>query len=236
MIVGANLTAHHEHRIHDHPKGTLRAEGAAGVSLDRRDLIAGGSQPGTRSGTEWAVALFAYEEFSRGPVRLQVGGRYDYRQVTPTSFDSIVVRTRERRVTKPVEARTFGAVSGSLTLLWDIQDEWTLGTSVARSFRTPAIEELYSDGPHLADFSFDIGNPELDEEVGLGFDLFLRGQRPDLSVELAAFFNRVSNYILYLQTGEFIPVFREGVPPRETPVFEARGEDAHFLGAEGRIQ
>jgi iron complex outermembrane recepter protein len=234
--IGANLTAHHEHQLHDHPEESLRAEGAVGISVYHRDLTAGGTQPGTRSGTEWAAALFGYEEFSRGPVRLQVGGRYDRRSVTPASLDSIVVRTRERRVTKPVEARTFGALSGSVALLWDLREEWTLGASVARSFRTPAIEELYSDGPHLADFSFDIGSPDLDEEVGLGFDLFLRGQRPDLNVELAAFFNQVSNYIVYLQTGELIPVFREGVPPRETPVFEARGEDSQFLGAEGRIQ
>ena len=49
-----------------------------------------------------------------------------------------------------------------------------LGASIARSFRTPAIEELYSNGPHLASHSYEIGNPDLEAETGLGFDLFVR--------------------------------------------------------------
>ncbi len=234
--MGANLTAHHEHRLHDHPDGTLRAEGAVGFSFDRRELGAGGAQPGARSGVEWAAAVFAYEEFSRGPLRVQLGGRYDHRHVFPTSTDSIVVRTEARRVAKPVTARTFHALSGSLAVLRDLGEEWTVGVGVARAFRTPTLEELYSGGPHLADFSYDIGSPDIDPETGLGMDLFVRGHRPDLAMEVAVFVNRVSGYIGYRPTGETIRVFREGVPPRETPVFEARAEDALFAGAEGRVQ
>ena len=231
-----NLTVHHDHTLHDHPGEEVRAEGALGVSFQGRDLEAGGSSPGTRSGSEWALAAFGFEEFQWGALRFQAGLRYDHRQITPARTDSLVVRTQERRISKPVTDRSFGALSGSVATLWDFAPDWTLGASLARSFRNPAIEELYSDGPHLADFSFDIGSPDLESEVGLGADLFLRADRPDLSVELAAFVNRVRDYIFYMQTGETVRVFREGVPPRVTPVFEAMGEDADFMGVEGRVQ
>ena len=31
-----------------------------------------------------------------------------------------------------------------------------------KTFRAPGIEELFSDGPHLAVFSYEIGNVELE--------------------------------------------------------------------------
>ncbi len=231
-----NLMADHDHTGHDHPTGIVRAEGALGVSFQGRDLWAGGANPGTRSGHEWSLAAFGYEEFAWEVFRLQLGARYDFRRVAPADLSDLVIRTTERRIEKPVSERTFHSFSGSVATLRDFGDGWTVGASLARSFRTPSIEEMFSEGPHLADFSFDIGSPDLDPEIGVGVDLFLRGNRPGLSVEVATYLNRVSNYIFYLQTGETVRVIREGARPRVTPVYEAQGTDARFVGAEGRVQ
>jgi iron complex outermembrane recepter protein len=46
----------------------------------------------------------------------------------------------------------------------------------------------------------------------------------------------VAGYIYYAQTGETVRVIRDGDAPRTTPVYEARGDDALFVGAEGRVQ
>lgn len=233
---GANLVAHHEHALHEHHQRDLRLEGALGVSTRGRALRTSGSSPGSRSADEQTTSAFAYEELGRGALRFQLGARYDYSIIEPLSTAPIRVRTTGRRIEKPVSSRTFGAFSGSFATLYDLTEEWTLGASVARSFRNPSIEELYSDGPHLADFSFDIGSPDLDSEYGLGVDVFLRADRPTLNLEVAGYANRVDNYIYYRPTGETILVDREGDLGRETPVYEARGDDALFLGGEGRVQ
>ena len=231
-----NLLADHDHTGHDHPTGILRAEGAIGFSFQGRDLWSGGTNPGTRSGTDWGAAIFGYEEFEWTRFRLQLGARYDYRRVTPGDFSDLDIRTQQRRILKPVSERTFHSLSGSIAGLWSFSSEWTGGASVARSFRYPSIEEMFSEGPHVADFSFDIGTPDLDPEVGIGLDLFVRGDRPGLSTEFAAYLNWMDDYIFYLQTGETVRVIREGARPRVTPVYEAQGTDALFVGAEGRIQ
>lgn len=228
---GVNLVAHHEH-----DQQGLRLEGAVGASAQHRALRTSGASPGSRSADEQTASAFAYEEFGWAALRLQVGARYDARHVAPLRTASITLRTAGRRIEKPVSARTFGAFSGSIAMLYDLDAEWTLGASFARSFRNPSIEELYSDGPHLADFSFDIGSPDLDSEYGHGFDVFLRVNRPRLSLELAGYLNRVDNYIYYRPTGETVLVDREGDFGRVTPVYEARGDDADFLGGEGRVQ
>ena len=36
------------------------------------------------------------------------------------------------------------------------------GTTIMKTFRAPGIEELFSDGPHLAAYSYEIGNVELE--------------------------------------------------------------------------
>ena len=91
------------------------------------------------------------------------------------------------------------------------------------------------DGPHLADFSFDIGSPNLPVEVGRGVDLYLLADLKNLGLEVTGFVNFVDNYVIYMPTLETIRVFREGVRPRDTPVFEALAVDALFVGAEAGV-
>jgi iron complex outermembrane recepter protein len=221
LFGSASLLAQHEHEL-----DALRAEGAVGLWTFTRDNRALGAFTGSRSARAHSLAGFAFEELGVGAWRFQLGGRYDWTRVTPLSTTPI--RIGEREV--PVRERDFGAFSGSVAALYELRPGWTLGASVARAFRTPTVEELYSDGPHLGDFSYDIGNPELEPEIGLGGDLFLRASLPRLQVEASLFHNSIRNFIHHRPTGEIDPRFHR------FPVFEARGEDARFLGAEGGAQ
>jgi iron complex outermembrane recepter protein len=218
---GAELSLRHEHIDHLFLRG-----GAVGLEYRGTDLRTSGSSPGTRSATEGNVAVFGYEELGVDRFRIQAGIRYDWTRISPYFDSPIVVGDR----VIPVRERTFGSFSGSLAALVDVASGWTAGASIARAFRRPAIQELFSDGPHLADFSFDIGNPDLDPEIGHGVDVFLRGSLPRLELEASVFGNRIGNYIYYQYTGEIDPRFRR------YPVFQAFGDDALFVGAEGRAQ
>lgn len=211
--------------------------GALGAAFQGRLLEASGSQPGTRSGVERDFGLFIFEELrlSESPFRFQVGARYDARFVTTPDLSDIRLRTEERRVVKSVEPRSFHSVSGSLSTILDISENWLVGANLSRAVRSPTIEELYSDGPHLADFSFDIGSPDLSPEVGHGIDIFLRTDHARLETEIAIYANRIDDYIYYNPTGDTYWVFRENSEPRITPVFEAQSDNALFLGAEGRL-
>jgi iron complex outermembrane recepter protein len=218
---GVELRMRHEHIDHLFLRG-----GAVGLEYRGSDLRTSGSAPGTRSATEGNVAVFGYEELGTDRLRLQAGLRFDWTRISPYFDDPIQVG--ERAI--PVRDRDFASFSGSLAALLDVAPGWTAGASIARAFRRPAIEELFSDGPHLADFSYDIGNPELDPEVGHGVDLFVRGSLPRVQLDGSIFANRISNYIYYQYTGELDPRFRR------YPVFQAFGDDALFVGAEGRVQ
>lgn len=240
-VLGAQfdqLSSDHRFTIRHEPRpvGHGSLSGAFGTAYQLRQLDARGASPGTRSGIEHDLGLFGFEDYRIGVLSLQIGARYDFRHVTPEDQSDINLRTEERRIVKSVSPRQFHSLSGSLSALYAFHENWTLGANLSRAVRNPTIEELYSDGPHLADFSFDIGSPDLPSEIGHGLDLFLRGETDRLEIEVAIYANQISNYIHYNPTGDTYWVFRENTAPRITPVFEAQSDHARFFGAEGRIQ
>lgn len=213
LSASANLVARHD------ALGPL-ASGAIGIQTNWSDFAAGGSIE-TPPANEYAVAAFFLEEFDLSPVTLQFGARYDWRRVVPGEVDhhSDIGEIRER---------TFGAWSASLGALYDLGDGIALGASVGRAFRTPNASELYSEGPHLATYSFEVGNPELDAETGLGVDLFARMNRDRFKGEIAVFRNAIENYIYPRNTG--------AVSRTDLPVYQYVGEDVVLAGVEGSAE
>jgi iron complex outermembrane recepter protein len=211
---------------HEHTPAFLRTEGAVGVFVSYKDLLTGGAFPGVRDSRELNLAAFFHEEFEVGRYRLQLGARYDGHRVEPVDLSPI--DTGDGLV--EVETRTFGDVSASIAGLVRLGDGWTLGVSGARAFRSPSVKELFSAGPHLADFSYDVGNPELGTEVGLGMDLFLRLNRSRVNLEATVFRNRIRNFIHSRPTGRIDPRFQR------FPLYVADGADAQFEGVDGRVE
>lgn len=217
LLGTGNLIARHRHEA-----GTTFLEGAIGAFALGKDFSTSGSNTGSHPARQAAVAVYAFEELGLGRFRLQAGGRYDWTRIAP--------REAARSRLENVRTRDFGAFSASIAALVDVVEGVTLGVSAARAFRTPSIEELFSDGPHLADYSYNIGNPDLGAETGLGADAFARLALPQLRAELSIYRNAISNYIYYAPTGELDPRLRR------FPVYQAQQDNALLLGGEGKLQ
>jgi iron complex outermembrane receptor protein len=202
-----------------------RREGAVGLQFWGQDLLTGGAYPGSRDARSANLAVFAFEEVDLGDVQLQGGLRLDWYRLEPRDLRPIVFGD----MSYPVGTRTFTDLSGSVGGLWNPGPGWGVGVNVARAFRAPSIPELFSNGPHLADFAYDVGNPGLGAETSLGVDLFVRMALERVQGEITVFQNDVDDYIYSRPTGILDPRFQR------FPVFAASGEDARFLGADGQI-
>lgn len=210
LLTGAGeLTARHD------ALGPLES-GAIGVRVGWTDFAAGGSSHTTPT-TEYTAAAFLLEEIALGRVRLQGGARFDWHQIEPLE------KAQESEI-GTIRTRTFGSVSGSLGALFTAGEGVGIGASIARAYRTPETGELFSEGPHLAAYSFEIGNPDLDAEIGVGVDVFIRVNRDRFHAELAGFHNALDNYIYYRDTGE--------QTSSELPIYQATGTDAVLVGFE----
>jgi iron complex outermembrane recepter protein len=200
------------------------ANGAMGVRGQYRDVLTAGALR-TPNTADWSAAFFVIEEAGTGPLRLQVGARYDLARFMPLEAASVVVQDD----TIAAGVRDFGALSASVGALYKLENGLRFGASVSRAYRTPDFNELYSDGPHLAAYSYDVGNPRIGQEVGLGVDLFARLERDRVRAELAAFSNRMDGYVFPRNTGE---LGRQG----ERWKFQYVNEDARLAGVEGEAE
>ena len=198
---------------------------AFGVRGQYRDMQTGGSlrTPSTR---DYTLAGYAISEFGSGSTRFQAGARYDWARYEPQEESFVFVGG----MFVPTRPRSFGSFSGSVGVLHELTGKTRIGASVSRAYRTPDFNELYSNGPHLAANSYDVGDPDIDQETGVGGDIFLRRSGEHVRYEAAAFIMHLHNYIFPSSRGR-AEVGRAGERPR----FQYTNEDAQFIGGEGQI-
>ena len=198
---------------------------AFGVRGQYRDMQTGGSlsTPSTR---DYTIAGYAISEFGAGSTKFQAGVRYDWARYEPQE-DSFVFIGGARIPTRP---RTFGSFSGSVGVLHELSASTRVGASVSRAYRTPDFNELYSDGPHLAAGSYDVGDPGIAQETGLGGDLFLRRAGAVLDYDVAVFVMQLDNYIFPSSRGR-----AELGSAGDAPRFQYTNQDARFVGAEAEV-
>jgi iron complex outermembrane receptor protein len=91
--------------------------------------------------------------------------------------------------------RTFGLTSASVGAAWTGLKGYSLGLTGSVAQRAPAIEELYSSGPHDATATFDLGNPQLHKETSRNLELSLGNTAGALRWKANLFYNKVHDYI-----------------------------------------
>lgn len=190
--------------------------GAFGIWGQFRDYKSGGINF-TPNSVQESVALFGFQEWQRDKLTAQVGLRADARRVTPEE-------ERTSRIIGFIEERTFRGWSGAANLTWDT-GTWHVGGSLLRSLRMPTLEELYSEGPHLAAYSFEVGDPRLGTETGLGFEVNTGLRSATLAGQVSLFYNRFTSYIYPRNTGEIN--FRLLLP-----LYQVSGAEAEMYGVE----
>jgi len=192
------------------------AAGAMGGRVSWEDFAYGGGLH-TPHSRRLKAALYLLEEVDLGPARIEWGLRYDWIRADPLERegDSDIGEIRDRG---------FDSFSGSLGVLYNHESGLTLGASAVRAFRAPDINELYSEGPHLAAYVFEVGNPALVGEIGRGIDIFLRFESDRVRAEVTGFHNDIRNYVYGEDTGRLSRVLLK--------VYQFQGNDAVFNGFE----
>ena len=165
-----------------------------GIWGEYRDHATGGFYwtPHTR---EFALAGFYLNQRNFDKLTLQGALRYDVRRAEPFRPGAVV-----RAGT--VQRRDFNGVSGAASGIYHWTDRLSTGATLMRTFRAPGIEELFSDGPHLAVFSYEVGNAELGPENGYGTELFVKYAHDRFRLNLALFRNQIQNYLIPTNSGQ----------------------------------
>lgn len=193
------------------PLGQWR--GAIGLQASGREFSAVGAEAFTPPVDSHELGLFVVEERQLGRVKLELGAR--------------VERVRHRPDAGPMLEFSLSNFSGGVIvpIVGDIETTLTLGSYQ----RAPVAEELYSNGPHLATGTFDLGDPTLRPERSSAFEFGLRDQRGDWQWSLSVFRNEFDRFIYQQDAG------MEDAES-ELPILLYAQQDATFTGLEAEIE
>jgi len=187
-----------------------RFSGSFGVSGFRRDFKTVGEESLAPPTTQNSFAAFALESIDFNRVAFQFGGRVEH-----NGYDTVE--------SESIRNRTFTGFSGSAGIRVPVWEGGAFSANYTHSYRAPSLDELYNNGPHPGNLTFEIGDTNLKREVGDGVDFSLRQASDRFRGEFYYFFYNLRDFIFLSPTGEEEDGF---------PVAEYRQGDSRFFGAE----
>ena len=181
--------------------------GASGAQYQSRKLDAIGAEAFVPPNKSQQFGLFTLQEFTAGNLDAEVALRFD---------------TAELRADILGLSRSFNNVSAAFGVGYHIGD-LKIGANLSRTGRAPAVEELFSNGPHIATQAFEVGDPLLKSERAWNGELYARYDTADTAFSLTLYSNRFDNFIYEAETGDV---------EDDLPVFQYFQDDAKVWGVE----
>ena len=167
---------------------------------------ASGREPIVPNASVLSGAAFAFEQWSPGSGggrggrwTFLAGLRTDWRRLSAERNDSLGVVAQDRSAQ---------AWSGNAGVVFTPAAGLSLSLNVGRAWRAPTLFELFANGPHIGEARYERGDSTLKPEASRGVDLGVRWSGRRARLELAAYHNRISDYVYITPTAVFIDSLR----------------------------
>jgi iron complex outermembrane receptor protein len=187
-----------------------RFSGMVGVSGFRREYEVIGDEALVPPTRQDSFAAFAVEGIDLGRAAFQFGGR-----VERNAYDTAASADRRNRA--------FTGFSGSAGIRVPVWEGGAFSANYTHSYRAPSLDELYNQGPHPGNLTFEIGNTNLVRERGDGVDVSFRQSHERFRGEIHFFHYKLRDFIFLAPNGDE----DDGLP-----VAEYRQGDSRFRGVE----
>ncbi len=197
-------------------------QGTFGAQWIDNDFSAVGDEAFVPPSTTETAALFWVESAEYGDWKFDVGLRYEDTEVDASPFPGGREPTFPDREPLPL-TRDFQPFSISGGVVWHATESSHLAFAIAQAERAPNAGELYSDGPHIATQSFVIGDPDLQIESNLHYELSWRLHQGPVTGSVTLYHDDFSDYIFEQDTG---------LEVEELPLYFWEQQDAEFTGVE----
>ncbi|SDO63094.1 iron complex outermembrane recepter protein [Methylobacterium phyllostachyos] len=182
-----------------------RLTGALGFQSDRRVINTQleAFLPKTESR---ANAVYLFEELEIRPgTRLQAAGRYEVDRLSSTAaqFPGDYVPVDGEEPFQYARTRRFAPKSASIGALQDLPYGFVASLNGSYVERGPTSYELFSQGPHDATATFEIGNPNLKKERARTVEASIRKADGPLRLDATGFYTRYTGFVYRNYTGLF---------------------------------
>ncbi len=176
---------------HDQFKGLQK--GSFGLEIQHQDYAVNGAN--TPNSEAMDIGMFFIQTTDISALHTEWGFRVDYSKRSPDN-------SNPNSNIGNIRSREFFALSSSVSAHWKFTSNQSLQAVFIHSFRAPSLEELYSEGPHLASYSFEIGKPDLKPERAFANELSYSLNTVSTEFNLGFYYNYFNNYNFALNTGQ----------------------------------
>ena len=153
--------------------------GVWGIQFAQRDFEAIGDEAFIPPSKTKNQSIFFIEEKAFGDLKWELGLRYESQQITTDTFPEF----------------DESGISFSSGLVYSLGKHNKIAFNYSRASRLASVEELLSEGPHLATQSYEIGNINLAKETSNNLDLSYRFEIEKLTGEVNLYWNQFSDFI-----------------------------------------
>ena len=191
-----------------------------GITTVSQHNDATGREPIVPNASTLSGAAFAFQQWSPGSGRwtLLAGLRADARRLSADHNDSLGVVAQDRNSQ---------AWSGNAGVVFSPASGLSLSLNVGRAWRAPTLFELFANGPHIGEARYERGDSTLKPETSRGVDLGVRWSGRRARFEVAAYHNRLSDFLYITPTAVFIDSLR---------VYQYGQSQAEMLGGEALVE
>lgn len=163
-----------------------------------------------------AFSVFTLQELGFERVKFQFGGRIENNRYRPENTDYL--------------ERDFTGFSGAVGMNVGLWQGGAFIVNYSNSYRAPALEELYNNGPHIGTVTFELGNQNLRNERANGIDFSLRHQSDRFRITGDVYYYRINDFVFFQyqdEDGDGEIDIEDGLP-----VARYEQADASYFGAE----
>ena len=154
-------------------------QGAVGIQYHHKDFSAVGEEEFVLPSELESIAAFVLEKNDLGKWHMEFSARYEHQDTSSETGDKT--------------SHDLFSLSGGLN--WGYHEGYELGLIVTHAQRAPSLEELYSEGPHLATVTFEYGDSELGKEKSTNIDLYWHKTAGIITLTANLFYNRINDFI-----------------------------------------
>ena len=147
---------------------------------------------------ELDFSLYGFHEKEFHHLDLLSSFRVGYLSIQP---DTSSIQNISSLDIEEIKNRNFNYFSSSIGLRKFI-NKFEFNTWIMNTMKAPKIEELYSDGPHLGSYSYEIGEPNLELEKIYGIESSIAYNASPLDISFTTFYNYSPYYYQMSKIGE----------------------------------
>ncbi len=198
-----------------HLKGTI---GLAGTIQYNRNIAGTGVRPLIPFYNSYTAGIFIIEKWIQDKWSLELGIRYDYKNLEAKKFDQSNNLTNTRL--------DFNGWTATVGGFYRINKQLIIKSNLGSAFRPPNVSELFSEGLHHAVAAIEEGDINLSSEKAIKWINTLElNLNKILQLEIDAYYNHIQNYIYLEPQAQPVLTIRGAFP-----VFKYTQTDARLWG------